>query len=192
MAVNKVDYVNAGKPKIGGAIFTAPLRTTLPTDSTTALDEAFKCIGYITEDGVGNSIDRGTNKIKAWGGDTVLVIQNDFSDTFTFSLLQTTDEDVLKTVFGEDNVTVTAASGSDPQKVTVKVNSKELEEKSFVFDMVLRNGGTKRIVIPQGKLTMSGETTYSDDDAVSYSAEVDALPDSSGNTHYEYMTVVTA
>ena len=34
--------VTAGKPAVGGAIKSAPIGTVLPTDATTALDEAFK------------------------------------------------------------------------------------------------------------------------------------------------------
>ena len=66
--------VTVGKPKITGAIFRAPLGTTLPTDATTALDEAFKQLGYASEDGVTNSNSPETDQIKAWGGDIVATL----------------------------------------------------------------------------------------------------------------------
>ena len=40
--------VTAAKPKVGGAVWRAPLGTTLPTDAKTALDKAFKSLGYIS------------------------------------------------------------------------------------------------------------------------------------------------
>ena len=63
--------VTTGKRRTAGGIYRAAAGTTLPTDATTSLAAAFKEIGYISEDGVTNSISKTTNEIKEWGGDTV-------------------------------------------------------------------------------------------------------------------------
>ena len=39
--MSNAQNVTVGKPKVGGAVFRAPLGTELPTDATTALNEAF-------------------------------------------------------------------------------------------------------------------------------------------------------
>ena len=48
---NNVANVSSAKGVKGGYIFTAPAGTALPTDYRTALPEAWKCLGYISEDG---------------------------------------------------------------------------------------------------------------------------------------------
>ena len=153
--VNNVTY---GKPKIGGAITVGALTAKLPTDAKTALDASFKSLGYVSEDGLTNGNSPDSDKIPAWGGDTVLVIAKGKPDTFTFKLIEILNVDVLKTVYGEDNVTGT-----------------------------LKGGVLKRIVIPNGAVTEVGDIEYKDDDAAGFELTVEALPDEAGNTHYEYI-----
>ena len=73
--------VTVSKPKVGGAVYRAPLGTTPPTDATTALDKAFKSLGYISEDGLTNSNSPESDSIPAWGGDKVLYYQTAKDDT---------------------------------------------------------------------------------------------------------------
>lgn len=181
--MNDKKKVHLGKPKVGGAIYAAPAGSTLPEDATTALDAAFKCLGYISDDGVTNANSNSFSSIKAWGGDTVLTYNEEHTDTFSFTVIQTTDEEVLKFVFGSNNVTKTA------NLIKIEVGTKEAEDISLVIELVLRDGKAKRLVIPLCNVTEVGEITYGDSDAVGYETTVTALSDESGNTHYEYIQI---
>lgn len=180
--MSTVANVTAGKPKLGGAIYRAPIGTALPTDTSTALNAAFKQLGYVSDDGLTNSNNAEYEDIKAWGGDIVLSTQTEKADTFQFTLLEVLNTDVLSAVYNSANVTGTLATG-----ITVKANSTEAEEAEWVVEMVLRNGTLKRIVIPRAKITELGDITYTDDDATGYEVTITAYPDNTGNTHYEYI-----
>ena len=178
---NVAANVSAGKPKTTGAIWVAPVGTELPTDTQTALT-GFSCLGYCSDDGLSNATNLESTDVKAWGGDTVLSIQTSKDDTFSFTLIEVLNADVLKFVYGADNV-----SGDLTNGLTVKANNSDVEEKSIVIDMILRDNTAKRIVIPDCKISEVGDITYSDSEAVGYETTVKCIPDTAGNTHYEYL-----
>lgn len=180
--MSTVTNVTTGKPKVGGAIYRAPVGTALPTDAKTALNEAFKGMGYVSEDGLTNSNSPDTDTVKAWGGDTVIVVQNGKDDTFQATFIEAKNVEVLKMVYGSSNV-----SGDLDSGITIKANADEAESYSYVIDMILRENTLKRIVIPSAKVSEVGDITYSDGDAVGYETTLNAAPDSTGQTHYEYI-----
>lgn len=179
---NTAANVTVGKPKVGGAIYVAPLGTTLPTDSSTALNAAFKCLGYVSEDGVTNSNSPESDNVKAWGGDTVLVLQTDRPDSFALTLLEGLNEDVLKTIYGSSNVTVDGSGN-----ITVKATADEMVGHAWVFEMIMKGNRAKRTVIPNGTISELGDIVYKDDEAVGYNVTIQDVPDSTGVYHYEYI-----
>lgn len=178
----KASNVTAGKPKVGGAIFTAPVGTPLPTDTDSALNSAFKELGYCSEDGVTNSTDLTVEEIKAWGGQTVLIIQSSKDDKFQYVLIETLNKNAIGYFYGEDNV-----SGSIETGIIIKANNKDVPYRSIVIDMIMRDDTSKRIVIPSCKIAEIGDIVYNDSDPVGYDTTVSCTPDEAGNTHYEYI-----
>jgi len=174
--------VTAAKPKKGGAAFRAPVGTTLPKDTTTALETAFKALGYISEDGVTNNNSPSFESAKAWGGDEVLHYQTEKPDTFKFVMIEALNTEVLKTVYGDGKVEGDLVTG-----ISVKVSAEELEPSAWVIDMTMKGGAAKRIVIPCGAITAIDEIVYKGNQAVGYGITISAEPDDDGNYHYEYI-----
>lgn len=180
--MSNTNNVSSSKPKVGGAIFVGPLESTLPKDAKSDIGEEFKNLGYASEEGLVNANSPDSEKIKAWGGDTVLIVSKEKPDTFNFKLIESINVDVLKTVYGEENVTGDLKTG-----ITVKANAKMAEGNVYVIDMILKNKILKRIVIPNGVVGDVDDIEYKDDDAVGYGITIEALPDEDGNNHYEYI-----
>lgn len=179
---NTATNVSTGKPKVSGGVWVAPLGSTLPTDATTALDAAFVCLGYVSEDGLENANEMDVSDIKAWGGNIVYRSLTELTDNFSLALIESESEDVLKNVYGDTNVT------SDLEgNITVNIKAEDPQEKVWVFELTLRGGRAKRIVIPDGAVTSRESITYNDSDAIAYGITVSAYPDANNVTHKEYI-----
>lgn len=179
--MSNVANVSAGKPKIGGAIWTAPAGTAVPTSADSELSAEYENLGYVSEDGVTQAITRDSEAIKAWGGDTVMTTQTDFAETFQFKLIEVLNKAVRKVAFGTENVTGDLESG-----LLTKVNSKELDARVYVIDQIY-NGAVSRTVIPYAKVTEFGDIQYVDGEPIGYELTITGLPDTEGNCSYEYV-----
>lgn len=177
---NVAGNVLVGKPAATGGVYYADTGTTVPTDATSSLAGGFTSTGYISEDGVVQSIGADTTQIKAWGGDIVRTVQTSHDVTYQFTMIETTDAS-LAAYYGEDNVS--------PGAFVIK--SGDLPHK--VWDLEIADGDASvRLVIPNGQITERGDITYKDDTSIAYPVTLTAYPDSSGNKVYGYSDGVPA
>lgn len=175
--------VTAAKPKTGGAVYRAPIGSKLPVSYSEALDPAFKNLGYVSEDGVTNGNSPSGDKIKAWGGTTVMNYSEDKPDTFKLKLIEAFNSDVLKTIYNDKNVTVAPTTGD----ISVTATAEDMAQYSWVIDMILKGNRPKRIVIPIASITELEDIVYKDNEPVGYGITLSAEPDTSGAYHYEYI-----
>lgn len=180
---NNSANVSAAKPNATGAIFWAPADTAVPTDASTALNAAFKSVGYVSEDGLTEKESRTYEKFKAWGGDTVASSQTEYVKQYTFKMIET-NEATMKARYGVDNVT-----SSGDEVTQVKHNSKELPEGVWVVEMIIA-GKIVRKVMPKAKIEEIGDITYSDDALIAYEVTLGLLPDTNGNYEVDYYAKV--
>lgn len=157
-----------------GGVYFAPAATPIPTDTTTALNVAFVELGYVTEDGITQSMDTETTDIRAWqNGDTVRSLRTAHTVTYQFSLLETSTA-VLQAFYGNataSSVNVTGASSPARGRWVVQV---------------VDGTNNIRIVIPDGEVTEWGDVVYANSEPIVYQMTVTCYPDVSGNKAYKY------
>lgn len=182
---NDAKNVLSGKPKVGGAIFRAPIGSIRPKDAKTALDGAYVNLGYASDEGVTESVERSTEPVKAWGGDTVKIMQTEYGVSYTFQLIETLNDEVLKTLYGDSNVDVSPATQSKGSLRKVLLNSNALPPALYAIDLV-DGDATIRIDLI-GQVSEVGEITYSDEDVIKYEVTIAGIADSDGNTAIKYI-----
>lgn len=183
---NTESYVSTGKPKVGGAVYVGATTAELPTDTITTLT-GFTCLGYCSEDGLTNSTESSSEEVKAWGGDTVLIFEDDKSDSFQLTFIEALNPDVLKEIYGASKVSGALSTG-----ISVAASAASHEARAWVIDMILKNNALKRIVIPKGTITEVGDIVYKDDEPIGYPVTIKCASDSSGNYHYEYIKAASS
>jgi hypothetical protein len=158
---------------VTGAVYFAPLGTTLPTDSSTALDEAFKPVGYLSEDGITETPEEDTTEIQAWqNGDVVRRVMTSHEIQYQFGMIES-NEVSLKAYYGNyDNG-------------NIKITGEQLPRQCMVIETIDQDK-VRRRVVPVAQVTERGEVNLVNDDAAAYDVTITGYPDSEGTKVYIY------
>ena len=168
-----------------GAIAKAPIGSVVPTDATTEIDASFEVLGLVGEDGVTMSTERSRDDKRAWGGQIVRTVQSAHGVTLTFTLLESSKAEVLKALFGDDNVTATAGK--------IAVSHNEQIPSKGVFAITMKDGDKRRrLVLPNAQITATEDITLVHSDIIRYGVTITAYPDEDGNCAYEYIGTPSA
>lgn len=177
---NNQANVSAGKGVKGGYIFCAPTGTQLPTDIKTALDPAFKVLGFISEDGYVETVDEDSDDIVDMNGDLMHSTNSNRVESAQFTLAEI-KASTLKAQYGADNVS--DANGI----ITVRHNSDSHPTFAYVLELVLKNGRRWRKVIPMGQSSELDDLTISSSELCQRALTIKYLTDAAGNTCYDYI-----
>lgn len=174
------------RPKASGALSRAVDGTEVPTDATTELDKAFKSLGYISEDGVNENHSLSSESVKDYGKTIVLVVDGGDEVTVDFTLLEYTNPEVQKTLYGEDHVT---ADETSLKAVEITDDAKDISV--YVAEHVLSNGIIERDVMPRAKVTGIDTNTYSAGAAIGPKVTLTCMADDDGVKIYKYFAKAT-
>ncbi|WPM94337.1 major tail protein [Arthrobacter phage Cupello] len=167
-----------------GPILSAPLGTTLPDDALAAIDPAFDDSGYISADGMNLTPERTTETIRDWSGAIIRSILSEFGASIAWAHLET-NEASLKNYFGDDNVTVTAATATSGKQLAAALKAAELPRKSWVFK--IKDGDNRvLVVVPDGQVTETGEVSFTKAGAITWPCTMTTYPDATGTHVYVY------
>ncbi|UZF57711.1 hypothetical protein LH935_06915 [Gordonia polyisoprenivorans] len=186
MAVN-VSNAFVANPIDIGVLFSAALGSTLPDDATTAIAAPFLANdhGAVGEDGFSVSPSRSSKDIKMFGGGVFIDVQDEYTETAKIVLLEDDNDAVIKTTFGDANVTTTAATSSAGTKRTIYHTDDVLPIKSYVLQA--KSGDKrKRFVIEKARVSEVAEIKSQHSDVTRMELTLKVFKNSTGKYVVEY------
>ena len=156
-----------------GMFYHAPAGTALPTYPGEAL-VGWTEVGDVTQDGITLALDKSTESLKNWANVTKRVILTDHTETVSAPIMDTTAE-VFKTIVGEDNVTVTAATSSHGALVSVALSESSLPEAEAFLFLMKDEDDMIALGCTNGQITAIDNVTFAPNGAITWTPTITAL-----------------
>lgn len=169
-----------------GALSRGAALTTIPAtyDAAVTAIASFTKAGYISEDGATLNIDKSTTDIIEWARNKVRRVMESVDATIGCTIIQL-DEDDAKLVFGDDNVTSTAATTTHGKQLKIAVGAEM--DTAHAWALRIKDGDFKMIVlVPNGQVTSGIDMTFAADQAISMPVTISGNDDGNGKTVYIY------
>lgn len=163
---------------ITGEVNVAPVGSTAPTSSVSALSAPYVGLGYVGEDGVTVTPNESVDAIRAWQNTArVRTLRTELDWTFQFEMIETKGKTVE--LFFRGLVQVVAAG-----QWSITPDTVNPDERCFVIDVV---DGAKhyRYYIPRGEVTERAEINNANGDAIGYTVTLTAYFDTGIGAPYK-------
>lgn len=156
-----------------GMFYHAPKGTDLPAYPSEELAEGWVEVGAISVDGITLNTNRSFNSLKNWANKTARMLPAEESGTVGAPIIDTTEES-FKTIFGEENVTVAAATATHGKLVSVDIEQDNMPEaEAFLF--LMKDGDDMLMVgTKEGHISELGEVTFQPNSAITWNATISA------------------
>lgn len=157
-----------------GMFYRAPAGTKLPEGPFDTIPDGWTQVGDITEDGISLKMDRSTEDLKNWAGQTKRTILTEHIESVEAPIMDTTEE-TLKTIFGEKNVVATAANNMHGKLLNVNVSSGDLpESQAYLF--LMKDGDVGAMLgCENGQIDSVGDVSFTPGAAVNWSVTIKGL-----------------
>ncbi len=160
--------LDSTKVKVGvsGAVYFGPTTVTAPATLAAAVPSGMFDVGYISEDGITESLSRSVENIKAWQGAAIVrVVVTESGATFSFTMIETNK-------YSQELFYGAAPDASGVVDVDPSANG---GRRAFLIDVV--DGTTPmRYWIPSGEVTEAGEVTIGSGEPIGYEVTLAAYP----------------
>lgn len=178
---NNVLNASDGHGVEGGYLFRAALGSEKPTDLKTPLDPAFKCCGFVSEDGLVFATETDREELKDMNGTAIHSAKTSHLETMAATLAEVKKE-TMAIQYGDKQV------ADETGTLTVHVKNIEPDHAVYVFEGVLKGGRRWRRVIHDAQVTELGDMTVTAGELLGREATFTCFPDAeTGDFYTDYI-----
>lgn len=170
MATNNT---NMGVGLATGMAYRAPENTALPTTPMDTLAADWELIGAVGEDGLTWALGKDDQPLKNWAKKIVRVISSDNNGSIKAPFIDTT-ADTLKTIFGDSNVTETAATNTHGNIVSVTIAA-GISAAPAAYLFLMKDGDDMMLVgTTSGVITAVDDITLAPGEPITWNASIES------------------